>query len=175
MYLILGINTTWDISKLKSSGALCISNCLLSSLVLEMKWLIKESTLCFQPLGEKPSREPDSCLGQFSLVHLATSGHIRSNSVIEASATLQSCILDDKRPASEEGVTRYVAMWDFFLPLFSSHPFYMCVCRLKATSFLHFGCKTLIFKWKKGIIRDGKKAKKRETLRTLVMLNYVFQ
>ena len=69
-----------------------------------------EYIIVFQPSGEKPSREPDSCLGQFSLVHLATSGHIRSNSVIEASATLQSCILDDKRPASEEGVTRYVAM-----------------------------------------------------------------
>ncbi|KAL9987728.1 hypothetical protein ACROYT_G002079 [Oculina patagonica] len=65
-----------------------------------------------KPSGNKSSREPDRCLGQFSLVQVAASGKIRSNSSISASVTLESCVLDDKRPQSEQGVTRMIERFD---------------------------------------------------------------
>ena len=59
-----------------------------------------------QPASATSSRDAECCLGQFSLVQVKASGSIKSNSAIKASVTLESCILDDKRPQSEEGVTR---------------------------------------------------------------------
>lgn len=65
-----------------------------------------------KPSGNKSSREPDCCLGQFSLVQLAASGKVKSNSSISASVTLASCVLDDKRPQSEQGVTRMIESFE---------------------------------------------------------------
>ena len=49
-----------------------------------------------------------SCLGEFSLVRVSASGRIRSDSSITAIVILESCLLDDRRPESEAGVTRFV-------------------------------------------------------------------
>jgi hypothetical protein len=53
------------------------------------------------------SRDPACCLGMFSLVSVKTSGRMKSSNAITALVTLETCILDDKRPESVEGVTRY--------------------------------------------------------------------
>ncbi|XP_068741113.1 intermembrane lipid transfer protein VPS13A-like [Montipora capricornis] len=65
-----------------------------------------------KPTEETCSREAHACLGQFSLVHVTTSGQVKSNSVINATVTLETCMLDDKRPESEEGVTRMIERFD---------------------------------------------------------------
>ncbi|XP_022794312.1 vacuolar protein sorting-associated protein 13A-like [Stylophora pistillata] len=61
-----------------------------------------------KPNGTTSSRNAECCLGQLSLAHVKASGSIKSNSAIYASVTLESCILDDKRPQSEEGVSRMI-------------------------------------------------------------------
>ena len=47
-----------------------------------------------------------SCLGEFSLVRFSTSGRMKSDSSLTASVVLENCLLDDRRPESEAGVTR---------------------------------------------------------------------
>ncbi|XP_066022142.1 intermembrane lipid transfer protein VPS13C isoform X9 [Pocillopora verrucosa] len=71
-------------------------------------WKEKEKEKLLQPASTTSSRDAECCLGQFSLVRVKASGSIKSNSAIKASVTLESCILDDKRPQSEEGVTRMI-------------------------------------------------------------------
>lgn len=51
-------------------------------------------------------RDPACCLGKFSLVSVKTSGRMTSNMALDAVVTLETCVLDDKRPESVKGVTR---------------------------------------------------------------------
>ena len=58
--------------------------------------------------ADKPSKErdPSCCLGKFSIVSVKTNGRMTSNMALDAVVTLETCVLDDKRPESVDGVTR---------------------------------------------------------------------
>ena len=83
----------------------------------------------FQVPGEKTERDPASCLGQVSVVRVVTGGRIKSDTSLYANVTLESCILDDTRPQSEKGVTRWVELRrEFTVSFFPSSTDWNRVC-----------------------------------------------
>ena len=52
------------------------------------------------------SREESHCLGSFALETLTLSGTMSSDTSLGVSVGLETCVLDDKRPGSENGLNR---------------------------------------------------------------------